>query len=178
VEVIGAALLKLGYPLNSAEPGQLERGRNDAIAIKPHLRAYLNAEARDQLIAGDLLIAQTWSVVAQSAINSNARLRFVYPSEGFALYADAAVFLRESRRERLAHEFVNLLRPDVSAAIAVARGTATANAAAWKLLPTSMRDNPALYPGPDLLARGQWLETLTPASQRLRDRLWTEIKSA
>jgi len=179
VEVIGAALLKLRYPLNSGDRSQLEQARREAIAIKPYLRAYINAEARDQLIAGDVLVAQAWSVTAQSAINSNPALRFVYPAEGFALYADCAVILRESRRARLAHEFMNyLLRPEVSSAIAVACGTATANGAARRLLPEAMRRNATLYPGPEILSRGQWFETLTPASQRLRDRLWTEIKSA
>jgi spermidine/putrescine transport system substrate-binding protein len=179
VEVIGAALLKLHYPLNSGDRSQLYQARREAIAIKPYLRAYINAEARDQLIAGDVLAAQAWSVTAQSAINSNPALRFVYPAEGFALYADCAVILRESRRARLAHEFLNyLLRPEVSSAIAVACGTATANAAAIRLLPESVRRNATLYPGPEILSRGQWFETLTPATQRLRDRLWTEIKSA
>jgi len=89
-EVIGAALLKLGYPLNSGDPLQLQRARGEAIAIKPYLRAYINAEVRDQLIAGDVIAAQAWSVTAQSAINSNPALRYVYPAEGFALYADCA----------------------------------------------------------------------------------------
>ena len=178
-EVIGAALLKLGYPLNSGDSAQLEQSRREAIAIKPYLRAYINAEVRDQLIAGDVIAAQAWSITAQSAINSNRALRFVYPAEGFALYADCAVILRESRRQRLAHEFIDyLLRPEVSSAIAVACGTATANSAAVQLLPEPVRRNATLYPGPEVLARGQWFETLTPASQRLRDRLWTEIKSA
>jgi spermidine/putrescine transport system substrate-binding protein len=179
VEVIGAALLKLGYPLNSGDSSQLEQARREAIAIKPYLRAYINAEVRDQLIAGDVIAAQAWSVTAQSAINSNPALRFAYPAEGFALYADCAVILRESRRTRLAHEFINyLLRPAVSSAIAVACGTATANGAAMQLLPEAMRRNATLYPGPETLSRGQWFETLTPRVQRLRDRLWTEIKSA
>jgi spermidine/putrescine transport system substrate-binding protein len=178
-EVIGAALLKLRYPLNSGDPSQLDQARREAIAIKPYLRAYINAEVRDQLIAGDVVAAQAWSITAQSAINANPALRFVYPEEGFALYADCAVLLRESGRARLAHEFLNyLLRPDVSASIAIACGTATANRAAVRLLPEAVRRNATLYPGPEILSRGQWFETLTPASQRLRDRLWTEIKSA
>jgi len=178
-EVIGAALIKLGYGLNSGDPAELEQARAESIRVKQHLRAFLNAEAREQLIAGDLLAAQAWGITAQSAINGNPALRFVYPCEGFALYADNAVILRESAGTRLAHEFLNyLLRPDVSAAIASTNFTATANGAAWKLLPESMRSNATLYPGPELLARGQWFEPLPAATQRLRDRLWTEIKSA
>jgi hypothetical protein len=41
-----------------------------------------------------------------------------------------------------------------------------------------LRANPVLYPPPDVLARGEWWQTPPPSIQRLRDRLWTEIKSA
>ena len=71
-----------------------------------------------------------------------------------------------------------LLRPDVSAKIVIAVQTATANGAAHALLPAELRDNPVLYPAPETLARGEWFEAQSAASQRLRDRLWTEIKSA
>ena len=37
---------------------------------------------------------------------------------------------------------------------------------------------PALYPPRDIFARGEWPRTLDSATQRLRDRIWTEIKSA
>jgi hypothetical protein len=56
--------------------------------------------------------------------------------------------------------------------------TATANGAARAHLSPATRDNKTLYPPPDVMARAEWFATVTPAAQRLRDRLWTEIKSA
>jgi spermidine/putrescine transport system substrate-binding protein len=35
-----------------------------------------------------------------------------------------------------------------------------------------------LFPSAETLARGQWIATMPAATQRLRDRMWTEIKSA
>jgi hypothetical protein len=55
---------------------------------------------------------------------------------------------------------------------------ATANASARALLEEPLRNSPTLYPPPDVLRRGEWFETLPKPAQRLRDRLWTEIKSA
>ena len=87
--------------------------------------------------------------------------------------------LRESRRPDLAHEFLDyLLRPQVSADIAQSTKTATANAQGRALLPDALRTNPVLYPPPSVLSRGEWPGTLPPSAQRLRDRIWTEIKSA
>ncbi|MFX0146078.1 MAG: PotD/PotF family extracellular solute-binding protein, partial [Candidatus Hodarchaeota archaeon] len=178
-EVIGACLKKLGFSFNSEDASELQLARREAIAQKPLLRAYLNAEVRDQLVAGDVLAAHLWGTTAQQAIDASDSLGFHYPSEGFPLYADNAVILRESRRSELAHLFINyLLRPEVSAAVANATKTATANAGAWALLPESLRNNRTLYPTSEDLERGEWWETPPPAIQRLRDRLWTEIKSA
>jgi spermidine/putrescine-binding protein len=56
--------------------------------------------------------------------------------------------------------------------------TATANAAARPLLTQATQNNATLYPPPEILKRAEWFATITPDAQRLRDRLWTEIKSA
>jgi spermidine/putrescine transport system substrate-binding protein len=178
-EVLGACLKKLGYSVNSSQPEELAKARREAVAQKQLLRAYLNAEARDQLVSGDILAAQLWATTSQQAMDAASVLQFVYPAEGFALYADNAVVLRESRRERLAHEFIDyLLRPAVGVDIVKATRTATANGAVLALLPESIRSSPTLYPTEEILRRGEWFEPLPTAAQRLRDRLWTEIKSA
>jgi spermidine/putrescine transport system substrate-binding protein len=178
-DTLGACLKKLGFPLNADDPGQLRRAQGEAIRQKPLLRAYLNAEVRDQLVSGDVLAAHMWNTTAQQAMDSSPEIGFVYPAEGYAVYPDCSVILRESKRGELAHQFINfLLRPDIAAANAIAARTTTTNAGARKIFPPEFRDNPVLYPAPEVVARGEWAKTLDPGVQRLRDRLWTEIKSA
>jgi spermidine/putrescine transport system substrate-binding protein len=174
-DVIGACLQKLRFPFDSTDERQLQAARTEAISQKKLLRAYLNAEVRDQLVAGDVLAAQLWSTTSAQAMRSQSQLEFAYPEDGFPLYCDCAAILRESRRYELAHEFLNfLLRPDIAAANARAADSATANGAARHLLPK----DPVLYPTDDVYARGVWPPALPAAAQRYRDRLWTEIKSA
>jgi spermidine/putrescine transport system substrate-binding protein len=178
-DMLGACLKKLGYEFSASDPQQLRAAQREAVAQKPLLRAYLNAEVRDQLVSGDVLAAQLWSTTAQQAIEAAPGLAFSYPAEGFPFYCDCGVILRESRRARLAHQFLDfLLRPQISAQIVQSTKTATANGAARDLLPEAVRTNPALYPPLEIYSRGEWPRTLSPTTQRLRDRLWTEIKSA
>jgi spermidine/putrescine transport system substrate-binding protein len=172
-DVIGACLQKLGYPFGSIDDRQLAAAKAEAVMQKRLLRAYLNAEVRDQLVSGDVLAAQLWSTTAAQAIRGNANLAFVYPEEGYPLYCDCAVILRESSRYELAHDFLEfLLHPDAAAANARAAETATANGEA------QVARDPVLYPPDDIYRRGVWPEALPSAAQRYRDRLWTEIKSA
>jgi len=178
-DVIGASLKRLGLPFASTDPDEIRRAEHELFQQKPLVRAYLNAEVRDQLVSGDVLVAQLWSTTAAQALDVAPALEFVFPSEGFPLYCDCAVILRESRRQELAHEFLNyLLRPAVSAAIAQTTLTATANAAGHALLPEKLRNSAALYPPPDVMRRGEWPGTLPAEAQRLRDRVWTEVKAA
>ena len=178
-DVMGACLKKIGYSINTDDPARLQQARGQAIAQKPLLRAYLNAEVRDQLVSGDVLAAQMWNTTAQQAIDASPLIRFTYPREGYAVYPDCIVILRESKHQELAHRFIDyMLRPSVAAANALAARTTTTNAAARPLFPPAFRDNEVLYPPPDVIARGEWARTLSPESQRLRDRIWTEIKAS
>ena len=181
-DVIGACLLKLGLPFGTTRPEDLLAARQTGIAEKKYLRAYLNAEVRDQLVAGDVLAAQMWSTTAAQALKGAQAARplaFAYPSEGFPLYCDNAVILAESGRRELAHKFLDfLLRPEIAAANATVGETATANLSGRMLLPKAERESVVLYATPELMRRGVWPGAPPPETQRLRDRIWTEIKAA
>ena len=178
-DTLGACLKKLSLSINASDAAQLRRAEAEAIRQKPLLRAYLNAEVRDQLVSGDVLAAHMWNTTAQQAMDSSSEIGFIYPSEGYAVYPDCTVILRESKRPELAHQFINfLLRPEIAAANALAARTTPTNRGARRILPANFRDNPTLYPTPEIVARGEWAKTVDPAAQRLRDRIWTEIKSA
>jgi spermidine/putrescine transport system substrate-binding protein len=178
-EVFAACLKRAGYSINSGDPAELKSSRDLAEQQKPLLRAYLNEEVKDQVVAGDVLVAQMWGQVAAQTIESAPKLKFAYPAEGFPLYADVCAILRESDHQDLAHQFVNyLLRPQVAAAIATELRAGTANASARALLAPALRENPILFPPPQIMAKGEWFRPLPQAAQRLRDRYWTEIKSS
>ena len=124
---------------------------------------------RDQLVSGDVLAAQPWSTTTAQARAANPDLRFAWPATGFPLYYDCAAILRESPRQELAQEFVDFLqRPEVARANAA---TATTNQ-------TAQSQDPVLYPPDEIYRKGFWPPALPPPAQRLRDRIWTEIKSA
>ena len=179
-EVFAACLKTLGYSLNSADPGQLKAAQQRAIAQKPLVRAYLNAEVRDQLIAGDVAAAQAWAVTAAQAIAAapgQARVRVPVrrlpalcrqrrdparkqpPGSRSSLHRLPAAAAGR-RRDRRDHAHGGLQR------------SGTCNSC-----PTRCDPIPVLYPPAEILARGEWFTPQSAASQRLRDRLWTEIKT-
>jgi spermidine/putrescine transport system substrate-binding protein len=178
-EVLGACLKKLGHSLNSGVPAELAQAKVEAERQKPLLRAYVNEIVKDQLVAGELLAAQVWKSTAMRAMEAAGnKLKFVYPREGYPLYTDNICVLRESKRTDVAHAFIDYLtRPKVAARVAEVKLESTVNAAARALLPAAIRDSPILYPDEETLRRGEWFAPLSTQAQRLRDRIWTEVKS-
>jgi spermidine/putrescine-binding protein len=167
-----AAFLKLnGFSLNSTVPAELAVAKRDAIEAGRHIRAYVSAPVKGQLIAGDVWIAQLWDGDTRQATAEDPAIAFALPREGSAIYADAMAIPLSAPHKRAAHAFLDyMLRPEVAAAIADATGYGTANAAA------KPRD-PKPYPSSEELARLEFARDLGDGT-RLWDRIWTEIKSA
>ena len=167
-----AAFLKLnGFSINSTAPVELEAAKRDAIEAGEHVRAFVSAPVKGQLVSGDVWIAQLWDGDTRQAAAEEPAIAFALPSEGGPIYADAMVIPRSAPHKRAAHAFMDyVLRPEVAAAISDATGYGTANAAARPR-------NPKPYPSAEELARLEFARDLGEGT-RLWDRIWTEIKSS
>lgn len=169
-EVLGAFLRFNGHSINSRSPAELDEARDDAILARDQLRAWISAPVKDQLIAGDVWIAQLWNGDTAQARTAQPALAYILPREGSAIWLDSLVIPRTARHPRAAHEFINyILRPEVAAAISDFTGYGSPNARARPARPVP-------YPSSDELARLEYQVDLGEATE-LWDRAWTEIKS-
>ena len=172
-EVIGSQLRYRGRSLNSTDPAELSQARTDAVAAKPHLKAYISAPVKAQLISGDVWIAQLWNGDTAQARTEQPNLDYVIPKEGCTIWIDSMCIPRGAPHPRAAHEWMNyILRPEVGAALSRATGYGTPNLAAAREL-----GNPVPYPTPAELERLEYQVDLGKHAA-LWDQIWTEIKSA
>jgi len=70
-----------------------------------------------------------------------------------------------------------VMEPDIAAEICRTMQYSSPNRAAVPLLPPAIRENPAIFPPADVVARTEAIEDLGPATV-LYDRLWTEVKTS
>ena len=98
-DVIGAFLRYRGHSLNSTDPAELESARQDAVAAKANLKAYISAPVKSQLIAGDVWIAQLWDGDAAQARKAQPAIGWVLPKEGAAMYVDSLIVPRPADRK-------------------------------------------------------------------------------
>jgi spermidine/putrescine transport system substrate-binding protein len=172
-EVIGSQLRYRGHSLNSTDAAELAQARDDAIAAKKGLKAYISAPVKSQLISGDVWISQLWNGDTNQAQAEQPNLEYTVPKEGCTIWVDSMCIPSGARNRRAAHEWMNyLLRPDVGAALSEATGYGTPNPAAARLM-----RNPVPYPTEAELERLEYPVDLGKHTA-VWDRIWTEIKSA
>jgi spermidine/putrescine transport system permease protein len=177
-EAIGAALKWRGRSLNATDLGLLEAARDDLLRQKPLVRAYNSTNFEDVLLSGDVWLAQGWSGQFAKAMDQSPDIAYVVPKEGATLFIDNLAIPRDARSPALAHAFIDFtLEAEVAAEICRTMRYSSPNRAALALLPPEVRQNPAIFPPPDVLQRLELIRDMGEATV-LYDRLWTEVKTS
>jgi spermidine/putrescine-binding protein len=177
-ETLGAALLHLGYSLNSADEGEI-REAGDVIAEMVHrgdVEFFDSAAFAGRLASGEVLAAHGYSsdffreIALLTASGRRVPEGFAYmvPEEGAVIWVDAMVIPADARHPCTAHTFINfLLDPLHGAALADFNWCATPNAVAEYLMDPDILDDPAIYPPQEVMDRLEFLVDLGPEIEAL-----------
>jgi spermidine/putrescine transport system substrate-binding protein len=180
-EVIGAALLSLGYSANTHNQDELRQAGELLRRLKPHVKAfYPGVEARKALIIEDIVVAHSWSGETVKAHAKNPAVVWSLPKEGGTGWFDTMAIPKAAPHKFTAEVFINyMLRPDVAAENANTTGYATANQAAMeKYVDLKVAGNPAIYPPDEALARITFLAVIPDDLLPLYDTIWTGLLAA
>src|SRR5258708_15152888 len=94
------------------------------------------------------------------------------------LYLGSLASPRGAPRPELAHAFLDyVMEAEAAAEICRTMQYSTPNRAALALVPPAIRDNPAIFPSADAVARTEITEDIAGATV-LYDRLWTAVKTS
>jgi len=176
-ETIGAALKWKGLSYNETDPARLKQAEELLVLQKPLIKAYDSGNFHDVLLSGDVWISQGWNGQFAKVMDHQPDIEYVIPKEGSSLFIDSLVIPATAPHPALAHAFIDFtLEPEVAAEICRTMHYSSPNRAALPLLPPEIRDNPAIFPPADVLARLELIEDLGDATV-LYDRIWTEVKT-
>jgi spermidine/putrescine-binding protein len=173
-EVIGAALMALGYSPESTAPQQLAQAQELLRQQKPFLAKYDSESFKDSLASGETVLAQGWSGDIAMAQTQNPEIGFAIPREGTFIFVDNWAIPKGARHKELAEEFINfVLRPEVGAMIVNHVRYASVNEAAKPLVKAEIL-NGFSYHVPEG-TKLWWLTDLGQANE-LYERVWMELK--
>jgi putrescine transport system substrate-binding protein len=180
-EIDEIALNYLGYPPDSLDLDRLREAMAVVAAIRPYVRYFHSSQYIDDFANGEVCLVMGWSGDLYQAIDdarAGLELEYVIPREGTVLWFDLLAVPADAPNPDNAHALIDyLLRPDVAARITNKTYFANGNAAAFDLLDPEIRDDPAIYPPPEVMARLFPNPVKEMSYVRNRNRLWTRVKT-
>ncbi len=179
-EGFAAALVYLGYDINTTEEAQLQEAKDLLIKAKAGIAGYDSDTYEDLLASGENLLAHGWNGDFLIAQEQNEDIAYTVSQEGGVIWVDNICIPKTvSPEQKLAAEmFIDfILRGDIGAKLSEYNYYASPNAAAEEILGEEFTGDPAVYPPAEVLERLQYIEPVGEA-ESLFQRLWDEVKSA
>jgi len=173
------ALKKNGYSMNTMNEEELEIAKNDLIAQKPLVQAYVVDQVRDKMIGGEAALGVIYSGEAIYTQRENADLEYVVPEEGTNVWIDGWVIPKNAPNVENAQKFIDFMcRPDIALLNFDYITYSTPNVAAQELIEDEdIRNSTIAFPD---LSQYNNLETylyLGTEGDELYNRLWKEVMS-
>ena len=177
-EVLGATLRMLGYSYNSTKVEQLQQAYQKLQQLKPALAAFTTDAWKEQILAGDLLIAMGYSPDAVEVTEENPSLKYIIPRSGTSLWTDTMVIPKTAPNPDAAYAWLNfMLQPTVAASVCGRLNFATPNQPAIKQLSPKAQKNTSLYPPENVLSKCERIEPLDKFGE-FYERYWTQLTSS
>ena len=195
-DIIGAALLSLGYDVNSKDPKQLDEAKAKLKELAPCIKIYDSNSPKTALIAGDADLGITWTGDAFLAGEANPSIKYVYPKEGAILWQDNYAILKDAPHLDAAYAWLNYsMQPDLfwtmlrdwpynnpsRATLDYAKGSSmevtdiNGSSTTLGAIYDAYINSPVTNTPPEDIKAGHWLDDLGDASP-VYDQIWTEVK--
>ena len=178
------ALTKNGYSLNTTNPDEIAIAKNDLIAQKPLVQAYVIDQVRDKMIGGEAAVGVIYSgemLYIQNEVKElglDYNLNYVLPEEGTYIFIDCWVVPKNAKHKENAEKWINFLcRPDIAKKNFEYITYSTPNKGAFDLLDADLQNNKALFPDIDNLKNAEVLQYLGDEVDDLYNEAWKEVKA-
>jgi putrescine transport system substrate-binding protein len=157
-EMMRAVFSYLGKDPNSQKPEDLAEGEAVLLKIRPYIRSINSSEYIEALAKGDLCVAVGYNGDVLQArdraqdANKGIEIKYSIPKEGTIYWFDMLAIPKDAPHPESAYAFINfVMTPEVIGEITNFKGYANANAAAQPL--ASVKNDPQIYPTPELLPK-------------------------
>lgn len=183
-ETLAIAMNYIGKDPDSKAAEDLEAGGEVFMAIKDNIRSFNSSAYIDALANGDICLAVGWSgdiLQAKSRAEeagNGVKIEYVIPKEGTYMWFDNLAIPADAQHVEEAHAFINfMMKPDVIAKSSNYVQYANGNLASKALLDEAVLKNPAVYPDEATVQKLFTISPYDPKSQRVLNRVWTQVKT-
>jgi len=183
-EVVGTVLIYLGKDANSEKPEDLAAAEKVLMSIRPYIRKIESSAYIENLAGGEWCLVLGWSgdvLQAASRAEENKQpfhIRYHVPQEGAVQFFDNFAIPADAAHVKNAHLFIDFMnRPEVAAKNSTYISYANGNSASKALIDPAVRDNPEVYPPPELAAKLVPDLPESPEFTKQLTRVWQRFKT-
>jgi putrescine transport system substrate-binding protein len=152
--------------------------------IRPFVRKIHSSQYIDDLANGDLCIAVGWSGDILQArdraeeAGQGVKIKYAVPKEGTILWFDMLAIPADAKHPKNAHAFINyLMDPQVAANNSNFVNYANGNGASLSMVHDEVKNDPGIYPTPEVKAKLFPSLAYGEDFQRLMNRMWTKFQT-
>jgi spermidine/putrescine transport system substrate-binding protein len=178
-EVIGSVAIMLGYSYSTGNRSELNKVRDFMLDLKEHIHSIDSVNYKNKLVNGTTVMGMTWNGDG-AFVAAKKPARYVVPSEGAEFWVDAYAIPVGAKNPDAAHAWIDFVYDARINALETSYtyyGSPVKRALLKGKLAKSILNDPAVFPSQRTLANLE-PNRVTAAATRLRERIWTEFKSA
>ncbi|MDP3371596.1 MAG: extracellular solute-binding protein [Candidatus Paracaedibacteraceae bacterium] len=158
IDVVPLVQAYLGSSSDSENDEDLKKASDHLQKLRPFIRRFTSSRFINDLVLGDVCVAQAWSGDAQQAEIDAKELKrniaYIIPKEGTTLWIDCMAIPVGSPHPINAHKFINfLLRPEISAKITNKTKLPTTIDAAFPMIEKAIQKNKSIYPNKEVMKK-------------------------
>ena len=183
-EMLRVVLSYLGRDPNSQKPEDAAAAEDTLLKIRPYIRNINSSEYIEALANGDLCVAVGYNGDILQArdrardANKGVEVKYIVPKEGSILWFDMLAIPKDAPHPDAAYAYLNyIMQPKVTADITNFKRFANANAASTPFVLDSVKNDPGIYPPPQLRQKLAVQLADSPDQTRAITRLWQKFKT-
>ncbi len=183
-EVLKLVLAWMGRDPNSQKEEDLAAAQEKLMAIRPYIRKIHSSQYIDDLATGELCLALGWSGDILQArdraaeANNGVIVKYSIPKEGAIVWFDMLAIPADAKHPKNAHAFINyLLDPQVAANNSNFVNYANGNNASLAMVKDEVKNDPGIYPTPEVKAKLFPSLAYNEQFQGLMTRMWQKFQT-
>ncbi|HSD74283.1 MAG TPA: polyamine ABC transporter substrate-binding protein [Steroidobacteraceae bacterium] len=183
-EITATVLSYLGKDPNSQSPDDLAQAEATLLKIRPFIRYIHSSKYIDDLANGEICVAVGYSGDVLQArdraaeAKNNVEVKYAVPKEGTIIWFDMMAIPKDAPHPDNAHAWINfIMKPEIAGAISNAVNYANGNKESLPFVNDDVKNDPGVYPPPEVKAKLYPDLAETPEFTRLLNRTWTRFQT-